>query len=311
MLPLSAIILTVLSFGSGIEVVGSGSCPTPEAVAGHVVQILPTELWTRISDQVELVETEQEIQVVLHSADAGEVKRSIARQGSCDDLALAVAISIAAAETDLHGDESDSVELAKPRVVAPPPPPPPVAPVVVPPKPKPMFDFALGALATFADKSIAPGGALTVEALAPRALVGGRFAFTGSGLRSIHLGGGRFDWTRLAFSFGPVYRVFLRSRAKPFLPFIDLHLEPLIALVLVQGAGFAINRSEIGVDAGVGGGIRLVTPFRWIAPFLDLSFDGWLRKQEAISVDGSTATLPQFEVILSLGVTVGRFRSNP
>ena len=65
------------------------------------------------------------------------------------------------------------------------------------------------------------------------------------------------------------------------------------------------GRSASSFDPGVGAGVRLLYGGHAIAPWLDLSAGGWLRRQQAFSSpDGASVALPRFEGTLALGVSV-------
>jgi hypothetical protein len=91
----------------------------------------------------------------------------------------------------------------------------------------------------------------------------------------------------------------------------DVHVEALMAALIVQGRGFAAARAIGDFDPGLGGGVsvglltRRRTPALW--PFIGLSCAGWLRPQEAIVSGPATAAtpLPRFDLYLSAGFSLG------
>ncbi len=297
-------VLVVLAFSSRVEVVGKVTCPTPEQVTAELARILPER--AEVHDRAELTQRRRAIRLVLHTAQAGDLVHDIAVLGGCSTLAAAIAVTIAADETELHGEALGPVGLH-----APPPPQKTVAPPVAPIEPVVaarqsehwLGDVGISALGTLSDNAkIAAGGRLDAELLSARFRVGGRFAFTAANERSVPLENGHFEWTRLGFAIGPLYRFGIRKVAV-----LDLHLEPSLAVILLRGVGFTVTNHYIGFDAGLSGGLRMAFPLRHIAPFFALDLAGWLTEQRAMLSNSDYAVVPRFEALLCIGLSVGKF----
>ena len=157
-------------------------------------------------------------------------------------------------------------------------------------------------VAASAKQWVTPGATLVATLGPRRSRFGGWAAFAGTALADMPLGPGRATWTRPSLALGPALR-FARSRW-----IFDVHVEAVAALLVVGSRGFAVTRQVLDFDPGIGGGARVGAHVgRWLLSF-NASATAWLRPQRArIENLSTTADLPRFEILLSLGVGVGRF----
>lgn len=298
-----AVSLLVLSIGPVVTVAGDAACPTAKDVSARVGQLLPT-VETSSADQARVDDGGNVVRLSLRRPDGSLIgTRELSRKSSCADLAAAAAVVLASWESDVHPEFR--AWLPPPRAVAAPAE---VAAASAAPKPHPTRSaFELGAALA---GSVAPSGAgagaaagaLIVAGAAP---AGGRFGVRlalGAGTeRELPLGTGRVRWRHLVAALGPDARFTIAATRFA----VGLHAEALLALLSASGEGLTNDRSANSFDPGVGAGLRLLYRGRAIAPWLDLSAGGWLRRQQALSSpDGASLSLPRLEVALALGFSV-------
>jgi hypothetical protein len=117
------------------------------------------------------------------------------------------------------------------------------------------------------------------------------------------LGPGVAAWMRPGMALGLAWR--LHDGATT----VDLGGEGVLGVLVAQGIGYTPSSTEIDVEPGLGGGLRLGRRIGRLRPFLDLRADFWLRRQE-LNVRGlaDTLELPHFELALLAGAAIGGAR---
>jgi len=299
--------LVVLASGPAVTVNGDTTCPTAEEVSTRVAQLVPAVDTTAPRDLARIEEAGGVLRVSLLRPDGAVVAtRELSRTASCADLAAAAAVVVAAWESDIHPEFMPSLGPAAPskEVAA-------VVPAAVVRTPSKLTParvvFEVGAALS---GSLAPGGAgaataagglIVASVASSRRSVGLRLMLAGSSEREIPLGTGRVLWRRLVAGLGPDVR--LTAASTPIA--VDLHAEALLSSLSARGEGFTDNLNDTGVDPGVGAGVRFAYGGHTVAPWLDLSFAGWLRGQRAVSKpDDASVPLPRVEAAVALGVSV-------
>jgi hypothetical protein len=305
----------LLTFASGpaVTVDGAATCPTAADVSARVTELLPAAETSGPPDLARVDEDADSVHVSLRRPDGTLVgTRDLERAFSCDELAAAAAVVVAAWESDVHPEFRASLPPAVP-VPAPPVAVVPVAaPVpsiaVAPGLPRPAtiaFEVGAalaGALAPRAGSAGAAADVMLVGAATSAARrVGGRLALIAGAARELPVGTGRVRWRRFVAALGPEVRL-----GRPTAPVtFELHAEALAALLTATGEGFTNDRSELSFDPGLGAGVRLRLGHGRVVPWIDLSGSGWLRQQQAIATpDDASAVLPRFEALLALGLSL-------
>ena len=165
------------------------------------------------------------------------------------------------------------------------------------------FDVAAAFVsAVAADGSFAPGANVSLMLARTGDRFAGHLALEGAGQRAILIGSGQALWTRVAVSFGAAYRLRLgRWR-------VDVAADAVAALLVVDGAGFAVNGNALNFDPGLALGVR--AGYRWhrVMPFVGLGLTGWLRAETVeTAAFAERGELPRLDVQLSVGASYGDF----
>jgi hypothetical protein len=281
--------------GLPVTVIGAGDCPTPAEVEARLRELLPVRPLDRPVRTASVEREPAGVRVIVREPEGAVVaERLLPTTGGCAEAAASAALAIAAWETEGHSEFG----AAPPAVAVRPPPPPPA-----PPPDRDAFDLGAGAAASLAD-SWRPG-------IVGRAgwIPGGR----GLGLgafgawepeRSAALAGGQVHWSRAALGAGPTFR--LRGERLA----LEGRVEGAVGFLSLRGEGFGTDLSSLGMAPGVGGGGRLLLPLgSSVATWLDAGALFWLRRESGFTLPGGEeSSLPRVTVLLSLGVSAGRFR---
>jgi hypothetical protein len=308
MTPLLASSLALL-VGAVVTVEGAGTCPTTAEVAARVTALLPSGAADAPPDVVRLTEQGDGLLVALSRPDGAAIgERTIARDGTCADLAAAAAIVVATWESDVHVEFRPPAPEPAPANLAGTTETPPVVAVSPPAPARRRASLEAGAALTgsFAPSSAGAGpglGALLVVSSTPAdRRVGMRLALTADAEREVPLGDGQVVWRRVMLALGPTARL-----ARPRAPWaVDLYAEALFGVVTATGKSFARDIDAVAFDPGISVGTRL----RWrragtVVPWLAVEGQGWPRPQIAYAApDGASAILPRVQLSLALGVSV-------
>ncbi|MES1205252.1 MAG: hypothetical protein ABUS79_04880 [Pseudomonadota bacterium] len=327
-----------------VEVLSATTCPSREEVSSELSR-LTTAATGASSREQEEQEKEQggaRLNAVLGAAGDGRdlsitlrasggrllAERTLARSGSCADMAAAAAVVIAAWQIEMRADLGPDLPAAKAASV-------PSVPIRAGPPaltaaPAPalvgasrVWDIGVAALASREGANFAPGLAVDAQVDLVHPGFGGRIGFILIGDHEVPLGPvpGRATWSRAAFEAGVRRRAWLGAVT------LDGHVDVEGALLRVAGAGFASNYAIRGFDLGIGAGLRLAWPLGtaapatdgpsssrraiapFIAPFLGLEAWAWPGQKAVVAAGtGAEAALPVFEVRAAAGVMFGRFR---
>jgi hypothetical protein len=164
----------------------------------------------------------------------------------------------------------------------------------------------LGILAAGDPSGLVVSGASVEVGIGRRAgRLGARADATATQGRRVPLGGGNADWSRASFGLG--VRALLLGRV----PRLVVHAGPRVALLLVEGTGYASNDSDSVVVLGAGAGLRLAWPLGRLTPWLDLCGAFWPGVQRLVvggAVAGMTGAathaLSGLEAQIALGLSV-------
>jgi hypothetical protein len=237
-------------------------------------------------------------------------QRTLARSGSCLDLAAASAVVIAAWQGEMRGDLGPELPATQQRAAARPAPLP--EPSIstaasvgsVPERARRPWEVGVGVVGS-RESDFAPGLAIDAEVGRPQSRLAGRLGLVATGAHALPVGPvpGQSLWSRAAVDLGARERLWLGDSA------LDGHVAVAIALIRLEGAGFGANYTQTGFDFGVGAGIRWAWATPRLAPFVGLDALAW-PSQKSVTVAGSDAEarLPRFELLGAAGISFGRFR---
>jgi hypothetical protein len=313
-------LLALSALAPAIEVSGSETCPRPSEVAARLVDLVSASESdaARLRAFVERVNDNVHVDL-LDPTGSRIAEREFPLKGTCAEMARAVAVVIAAWAAALPGAPAGppETESLPPRSLPPAPPDPLARPTVSPPlvsalaagmparaRAETRFFVALGVLGSWARGDLAEGAELAVSVRRAPWPAGGRVALATSTPRDQPLGPtpGAVRWSRSVFEVGP-------SRdLKVGVSRLELHASLAMAVVKVQGVGFASARSANGFDLGAAGGVRWVLPWGNAAPWLGVQVIDWPGNQR-LEAGGTSATaeLPHIDVQIALGLSLGRF----
>jgi hypothetical protein len=250
-----------------------------------------------------LSRTEQAVRVELIGAGGEPIaERRLAVDASCDDLAAAVAVVIAAWEAELDPRLTARVSL--------PTPPPPTPPMTVairaappPPRSPPSFELGLALLASLTGGDAAPGARVGGWIAPGGWRLGLGVALSGATARSEPVGPrpGAARWNRFALGVGPEARFNVGRTA------VGARAHALAAVLNVEGVGLPTTASDSTAQLGTAVGVQIGRPWGNATPFIGADLLLW-PGHDRLEISGLTAQgeLPRVEVQLALGLSLGR-----
>lgn len=242
-----------------VSLVEGEDCPAPVDVAARVRTILHLSPEQQLSEGFAVERHEAGLYVALRNADSSLIgERTLPTLGSCDELAQAAAVVLAAWLSDVHPDFAGALPAppVQPPAVPPaqpePPPPRPASPPAAPPPAPPP---AAGAPQRRLHVLAGLGGDLTSGALAPALLLGASFGAEVSGLalsaralltlaREEPLGPGQVSWRRWPVGIGPSLRLATGTWA------FSLSAGPAAAWLVLGGDSFDRVATQNGLAWG-------------------------------------------------------------
>lgn len=256
------------------------------------------------------------VDVVLRQANGERIAdRELAAQGSCGDLASAIAVIIGAWEADLDPRVSPSIALPAPPAAAPPPPQaviadgenpePPAAPAVPAAPPAALrFSVGVGLLAALTGGQVTPGAMVQGDVLPAGGHLGAAGTITATTSRDSSVGSlsDVAQWSRVTLGLGPDARFQLAATR------IDVQAQGVAAVLTVGGRGLAAPSSASSLQLGGAAALRTAwawgTSAFWVGTQV-LVFPG----DDRLVVTGLAAQghLPHIELQLASGLSLGRF----
>lgn len=204
------------------------TCPASVDVEARVRAILHLSPEQTLSESFLVERHESGLYVELRSSDTAVIgQRTLPAAGSCDELAQASAVVLAAWLTDVHPDFAGALpapppeQPAEPKAEEPSPeepkpassgaslksaehPPPPLPP---PPPKRYLWDFALGVGADYAAGELALAGYVSAGLAPESGGLGLGLMAIPSASRERALGPGNFEWRRWPLGLGPTWRL--------------------------------------------------------------------------------------------------------
>jgi hypothetical protein len=272
-------VLVLAHLGAAVSVQGRSTCPSPQEVAAKLRPLLTDAL--RPDHPAEVAEVSPDpggLAVTLWRADGSRAAtRTVGGEHSCEELAEAAAVMIATWE---------DTGAARPRTLA--------APEL---EARWSWQVGGGAGVSLAGEAVAPSAAISASA--------GRGGWLGVGLRGIltasrdaGLPGGSARWRRALLAVGP----------QAHAGWLDLHLGAGLSWVALEGRGFTAARHHDAVAAALDGAVRMAWPRTAAARgWMEVGLAFWPARTTAYEQpDQAEWTLPRFEALLTVGVSVGR-----
>ena len=298
----------------GVEVRSTTNCPSAEEVSERLIPLLPPSTSpTDVRDMAEIQVVEvrddgsEDLSLRLLRADASEIgSRRVSLQGSCSEIAEAVATIFATWKTD-PGPEGAPVQEPVPIVeeVAPAPPavPRPLAPPAVP-RPPASVEYLLGA---GVGAALVGGMAATgnLEAVAGRPTSHWQLRVGVAGQTSRQLAftpPGHVDWQHTNVALGLAWRL-LNPRW-----LLALDAGPLAGWATLTGQGFLPGRQKRAFEYGGTVGGRLGRKMgRW-AFWAEARMAMWVSGHRAMLTGSAEAhDLPIVDATASLGASIALF----
>jgi hypothetical protein len=302
---IAAALAALLTLAPGaLEIAGDTDCPAPADVARRLSDLLPAS--ASPAARVVVTRTPATLRLVLVDASARELAaRELAANGSCDDLAAAAAVVVAAWRADLDPDLAPAVRLPAPPPAPPPPPQPAVSVRAEPPAapPERPFAVALGLLASVSG-DVVPGAALQATVgLHGRIGLDASLSDTTSHTAAVGALAGAASWTRPALALGPSFAFGAESVRG------HVHVELVGGLLRVRGVDVPNPASDSSLQLGGAAGGRLeVVRGSASAVWLGVDVLGWPGDQRLIVKNlAGEGRLSSLEVVGSLGLAMGRF----
>jgi hypothetical protein len=312
------ILIMPLLLGAAVDVHASTNCPSRDDVASELARVTggapdpPASESHENRLSAEFGWVGEGLSIVLRSPQGVTMaERTLAREGSCSDLAVGAAVVIAAWQGEMRADLGPelpaSAGLPRPRQGLP-------AASVSKFGPGPrsppaqtrswLWEFGAAILASRED-DFGHGVAVDAQLGPSRSGLAGRMGILASTGHALALGPspGRSLWSRAALDLG------LRKRAWFGDGALDGHVDLEAGLIRIEGTGYSTNYVRTGFDLGLGAGIRGAWALGRLAPFVELDGSVWPgRKAVAVAGIDTEGTLPRFELRAAAGVSFGRFR---
>jgi hypothetical protein len=300
-----ALLASLAVIAVAVQTEGTTSCPHPDEVAARLAGLLPSTAASDLPDRGRLWEEGADLVIQLETADGVVLgMRRLPRTAySCEDLAAAVAVSLAAWESDIHPEFAP--DLAARPVAA-----------------RQDFDSLPGSSSLSRSWRMEIGAELGVGGSVDRPAVAGdvvmdawltppgartslRTEVEGQSERAIALRGGRALWRRSSLGLG-LERPFFGTRTvggavRGGLSWLGL---ARIAWLNLRGEGFPQNHTLGVLDPGVTAGLRWAGADEHWSFGVELAASLWPVRHEAVEGgNGDRGRLPASEVFLRMGAT--------
>jgi hypothetical protein len=312
-------LLVLLLVGAGpllpVQVEAAGSCPAASDVEARVRPLLPPGDPAGAPAVARVEEQPDGLRLTLTRPGLGTVaERRLPRVASCAAMAAAVALAIAAWQSEVRPEFPVSVGLvAAPVAISQTDAPARTEPARVsarapPPVPAARAAFDMGAAAVIGRAQSWAPGVLVRGSFTPRGRgFGATAVLAAEAIRSEPVGAGRVLWRRWEAAIG-LHRRWRGERVVG-----DAHLALGAALLDLEGVGFDRNFRHFGVSPEAAAGWRVGFPRAgagWkLAPFLEARAMLWPRRETATASPSLARWgVPRFAGMLAAGLAAGRFR---
>jgi hypothetical protein len=271
-------LVLALLLAAAVTVESTAACPTAAAVEAHLPPLAtPAD---GAPDRARVSGAPGGLTLTLSRADGSAVvERQLEAQGTCDELAGALALMIAVWHAKQH------TELPRPGTLQAPAPAPPSTVSV---------EAGTQLYASLIGGEVSPGALLS--AVLWRRAWGLGLAVSGTTLREQALGRGVASWTRAALGLGPAHRLLAQPVG------VDVWVGALAGLTMARGSGFSSNDTATAWTPGAGAGLTFSRAFGpWL---LSLGAGGALWRAQQLAVSGTDVrlALPQAEARAGAGL---------
>lgn len=304
---------------AAVEVEGSTSCPSAAQVSERLGSLLPPRPTGAESGRARLWSQGDEVVVQLDAADGSVVgTRRFPQTYACEDLASAIAVSLAAWASDVHPAFAPQLEAQPPPRLATT-----AVPVVVaarrPEQPaSPPLNFAVGVgagvAASVASSDVADvaGDVVVAAWLRPSGWwLSPRLELDGQTQRRVSLSQGAASWRRFSLGVG-VERTLVGQagyRGADGEGWLRAFVLARLAWLDLRGDGFPANRDDSVLDPGASAGLRAVAlRGRW-QPWVEIAGTLWIVRHDLAATGlGDLGHLPRGELFARLGVAIASLR---
>jgi hypothetical protein len=289
-----------------LELAGDSTCPAASEVRARLSELpRPSAESTMAPRRAQLSSTPGTAHVeLLDERGSLLAERTLARTGTCSELAEAVAVVLASWQAELDPKLATAVgPLASPRAAIEPIDAQATAVTPATSEPAATFDLAVAPILSVVDGDVAFGARVESTRVegGPLGAYAGLSATT-TRSEPIPALDAAARWQRVALALGPNLRV---TSAHPGL---DLRAGAVVALLHVEGSGVPRAASDSSVQLGLTAGLRALWSWQNAAGWAGADvfyFPG----HDRLSVGnyGEVGRLPRTELQLSLGMALGRF----
>jgi hypothetical protein len=317
--------LTLVLFDLAVVVDGDVSCPEPASVARELGGLMPADGRVREPDIADLSREGPDLHLELRRGDGSWVAvRNIPATQSCDDLAVSVAVVIAAWEADLASGTMETVKLSgQPRArrrysagagrrllamaptdrVGAPLPALLSSPSASPPA-GPQVEYILGLGASVAGGSLASAVLVDVSARPADGPLGFgmAFDFTSTHRTDFSSSPGALQWSRAALGMGARYRATGEDM------FLDVQTSlkgALLRAEAIDEVGGDVSTTVGDFGLGTGARVGFGAPRRKrVQPWIGLDFAIWSRSV-TVATSSFTVSAPTVDISLYVGLLLG------
>jgi len=307
-------LLPALLLATVVHVEGSTTCPGPEQVASRLDGLLAPPgagAGEEATGRAQLSEDGAELVVLLEDRDGNVVgTRRFTRSDACEDLAAAVAVSLAVWLSDVHPSYPTAHLATAPRPVTP------AADVHVVaegPPARPATNWGAGL-------ALGLGSALDTPAAVADGLAAGWFRLgtsrnalraEGEALsrRQLTLQGGKGEWRRWILGLG-LERTLIAAADGSGAGWLRGFATARLAWLDLEGVGFAVNHRSRVLDPGASAGLRAVAKRGNWGSWVELALALWPIGHDAVVASASPGAerLPVLDVFLRVGAGWGAAR---
>jgi hypothetical protein len=300
--PLASLMAATIVAVSPVDVRSATNCPSTEDVVARLLPLLPAAAGPAEGQDVAQIEVgavqaggAMELHLLLLRPDASVVgDRRLLMQGTCQDMAEAVATVIAAWETKpLPGAAPDEVPVPTAKVVA--------TLAQVPGRPLQIFVGASAGAALVGGIAATGGLDLLLGRSASHWQL--RLGLAGETTRQVDLLGGHVGWRHTTAVLGVCWHVLDPSWL------LSLDAGPTAGWATLVGSGFSADRQQRSFEYGVAAGLRAGRSFGRLAVWAEWRTNLWAQAQRAtLTGDPAGADLPQVDTAVGLGISALLFQ---
>jgi hypothetical protein len=273
-------VVLALLLAAAVDVQSTVPCPSAAEVEARLPPLALQGAPAGARDRAVVSRSGGTLTLALSRADGSAVvERQLDAQGSCSELAEALALMIAVWHAQEHPDVPRPPALQRPAV-----------------RPPGAYSVEAGTqlFASLSGGDVSPGALLSARLW--RRAWGVALSVSGTALREQPLGRGLAAWTRGAIGLGPARRLL----AEPLR--LDVWVEGLAGLTVGRGRGYAANDTPAVWTVGGGTGLSISRALGPVTLSLGASGALWPDQQLVVNVAGDRQPLPRVEARVGAGL---------